>query len=446
MKKKYSVLVLALLLALSLCLPASAAYEYGVIYDATEELGSQSLTDQGEETLPQLTQSLGLDLRVDVLCDSDYDTATDAAKSIYSYYDYGYGDEKEGLSLTIMMESQSDGSYALSSDKGWCVYVILDESRGSQDALSNMVFEAVNPYMAERDWNGEDMTASAAALSRAVDAMAEAVSDYFANYTADGASESTDADTQESSDSSMTCLYDVSGLLTNDEWQKLEERAEDISRRHQCGVYAALVDDYTQYGDGDVFEVTYQLYHSAANNFGMGDGRDGILVLLSMKERDYAMFVYGDKAEYAFDAYGQEQLEAAFLSDFGNNDWYGGLSDYLDACDAFLTKADAGEPVRGDSSQSYGSSGIPWQVVGGITVIACLIALLICLVLKRKMRSVRQKAEADAYITGSGLQLTDQSDIYTGTTERRRRIEKKSSGGGSIGRSGGGGSGRSGKF
>ena len=38
----------------------------------------------------------------------------------------------------------------------------------------------------------------------------------------------------------------------------------------------------------------------------MGDDRDGIIILLSMAERDYAMFVYGTYAETAFNSYGQE--------------------------------------------------------------------------------------------------------------------------------------------
>ena len=52
MKKAYTALALAFLLALSLCTPAMAAMEYGVIYDETESLGSQELTMQGEQTLP----------------------------------------------------------------------------------------------------------------------------------------------------------------------------------------------------------------------------------------------------------------------------------------------------------------------------------------------------------------------------------------------------------
>ena len=64
MKKTCSIFALILLLAMSLCTPALAASEYGVIYDETDELGSDTLTMQGEQTLPELSETLGIDLRV----------------------------------------------------------------------------------------------------------------------------------------------------------------------------------------------------------------------------------------------------------------------------------------------------------------------------------------------------------------------------------------------
>ena len=74
MKKIYSVLTLAVMLAIFLCLPVSAAQTHGVIYDETDELGSATLTMQGEETLPELSEKLGIDLRVDVLTQVSYDS------------------------------------------------------------------------------------------------------------------------------------------------------------------------------------------------------------------------------------------------------------------------------------------------------------------------------------------------------------------------------------
>ena len=153
MKKTCSIFVLILLLALSLCTPALAATEYGVIYDETDELGSATLTMQGEQTLPELSETLGIDLRVDVLTQSSYDSISDTAAGIYDRYGYGYGEEREGATLTILMEPQDTGTYAMPAD-GWCVYANLSAKRGSSRDLAAAISDAVKPSMAQRSGRG----------------------------------------------------------------------------------------------------------------------------------------------------------------------------------------------------------------------------------------------------------------------------------------------------
>lgn len=440
MNKKFTALLMALLLALTLCVPAMASAEYGSIFDETEELGSAELTYQGEQELPQLAKTLGIDLRVDVFTDEGLepdDTVSDIATYVYDNYDYGLGEDREGVSLTLLMKTQPDGSYALAEDD-WCVYAFLSETRGSSQELSDAVYAAIKPYMAAQAWNGEDMTMSATALSQAVDAMMKAASDYIlANCPPDNSGEVTETQTQEQTEVDMKYIFDISDLLTFDEWEKLEARAADISQRHGCGVYVAFVDDFTKYGDGnDVYKTTFQLYHS--NELGMGENRDGIIILLSMAERDYAMFVYGTYAETAFNSYGQEKLEKAFLGNFKEDDWYGGVSNYLSTCDEYLTRADAGKPVRES----------PALLIAIAVVASCLLSGAICLFLKRSMKTVHQKVEANEYVAPGGLQLSKQYDRYTHTTEVRSKISSSddSSSSGTSSCSGGGGSGRSGKF
>lgn len=444
MKKTCSIFALILLLAMSLCTPALAASEYGVIYDETDELGSDTLTMQGEQVLPELSEKLGIDLRVDVLTQTSYDSISDTAAGIYDRYGYGYGEEQEGATLTILMEPQDTGSYAM-SDGGWCVYANLSAKRGSSRDLAAAISDAVKPSMAQRAWNGEDITMSAVALTQAVESMAQAAEDYILiNCPPDTSVPAAPPETPETPEASepdsvrMQYVFDISDLLTYEEWAELEARAADISKRQHCGVYFALVDDYTVIAD-DVYEATYQIYHEL--ELGSGEDRDGIIVLLSMDNRKYAMFVYGEYAEYAFDTYGQDELEGRFLGFFGYDDWYGGITHYLDACDEFLTKADAGDPVRLSYWENF------WEYFPAVAVLACLPTGSICIWLMRGMKSVRQKKEADAYLTEGGLHLTQQYDQYTHTTETRTKIQEESSSGGSTcSESGGGGSGRSGSF
>lgn len=241
-------------------------------------------------------------------------------------------------------------------------------------------------------------------------------------------------------------ITDTVGLLTSDEDLTLEARAEEISAQYGVGIYLLILEDYSEYYD-DPYETAYELYHQ--NTLGMGEDRDGVILLMSMSDRKYATFFYGPKAEYAFDAYGQELMEEEFLDDFRDDDWYDGFEDYLEVCAEYLERAEAGDPVRRDDSSAGGSSvsGI------GTTILVCLgisavIAMIVCLILRGKMKSVRKGTHADAYVTGS-LNLTASRDQYTHTTETRTKIEHESSdsgGGGSSACSGGGGSGRSGSF
>ena len=169
---------------------------------------------------------------------------------------------------------------------------------------------------------------------------------------------------------------------------------------------------------------------------GEGPNRDGIMLLLSMDDRDWAMFCYGSRCEYAFNSYGQEKLEKVFLDDFRENDWYGGFEDYVKECRVYLEKASAGKPVR--ASLFY-----PLLIVIGLSLLA---AAAIVAVVWEKMNSVAEKATANAYISGA-LRLTEQTDQFTHKTTSSRKIERSSSSGSSSqSESGGGGSGRSGKF
>ena len=241
-------------------------------------------------------------------------------------------------------------------------------------------------------------------------------------------------------------ITDTVGLLTSDEDLTLEARAEEISAQYGVGIYLLILEDYSEYYD-DPYETAYELYHQ--NTLGLGEDRDGVILLMSMSDRKYATFFYGPKAEYAFDAYGQELMEEEFLDDFRDDDWYDGFEDYLEVCDEYLARAEAGDPVRGDYSSAGGSDGSGI----GTTILVCLgisavIAMIVCLILRGKMKSVRKGTHADAYVAGS-LNLTTSRDQYTHTTETRTKIEHESSdsgGGGSSACSGGGGSGRSGSF
>ena len=204
-------------------------------------------------------------------------------------------------------------------------------------------------------------------------------------------------------------IYDTAGLLSDEDCAYLEQMAEAISWQYQCGVYIVTVDDYEVYGS-DRYSAALNIYRG--NDFGIGDGRDGIMLMLSMWDRDYEVFIQdGGLADSAFGSYAVDLLEEAFLPYLGSDDWYGGFHAYLTTCSDDLALADMGQPVKKPLTKVI----LPALLVG------CGVALMACLLLKVKMRSVRKGAEADVYVTAEGLDLTERYDRYTHTTETRVR-------------------------
>ncbi len=142
----------------------------------------------------------------------------------------------------------------------------------------------------------------------------------------------------------LSYVTDAAGLLSENENMLLEKMAESVSKKYGVGVYIVTVEDYRDFHSEGVYKATYTIYHEYT--MGEGPNRDGIMLLLSMDDRDWAMFCYGSRCEYAFNSYGQEKLEKVFLDNFGENDWYGGFEDYVKECSVYLEKASAGKPVR----------------------------------------------------------------------------------------------------
>lgn len=226
-------------------------------------------------------------------------------------------------------------------------------------------------------------------------------------------------------------VTDTAGILTTEEVQMLEQAAQSISEEHDFGVYVITVDSFRAFTDSnhadDGAVALYQKY-----GLGLGEERRGILLLLSMKDRDYSLVTYSDYGNYIFDASAREWVADYFLDDFAYDDWFSGLADYLYACDDFLLEGPA--RMRSDILAR----------IGMILLIPLVIAAIAIAILNHKMKSVARAVEASAY-AGEGLQLNRSYDRFTHSTESRRRRKEDSSGGSRSGSSGGFGR-TSGKF
>lgn len=250
-------------------------------------------------------------------------------------------------------------------------------------------------------------------------------------------------------DATLGYITDSAGLLSADEAAALEADAQNIAERYQCGIYIVTVNNFYDYGySGDIYDAAQGIFEDYSLGVGVED--EGVLLLLSMDDRDYALICHGDKTHSVFTFDGQSFLENAFLDELAENAWNNGFQDYLYASETLLEADYNGTPMYPEEEGSVLS------FVLGAYLVACLISGVICLIMKRQMKTANKRTTASEYIGKQGVQMRIATDRFTHATQIRRKIQTESSSGSSgsgsapsprgTPRSGGGYSGRSGKF
>lgn len=235
----------------------------------------------------------------------------------------------------------------------------------------------------------------------------------------------------------VSYVTDEAGLLSAGEIQALESRAGQIAEEYGCAPYILLVQDFRDYVDTyDIFEAGMDIYERWG--LGYGQEKNGLLLILSMDERDYALVTYGSLSHVAFTDFGQDYLEENFLDDLGYDDWAAGLSDYLEYSASLLEQAENGVPYDVDTA--------PRGFNPLIIIIPLVVALVVCLVMAGQMRTANRKTGARDYVIQSGTNMRVVQDIFTHRTVSRQVIQQNSGGGGGTSINSRGFSGGSGKF
>ncbi len=149
-------------------------------------------------------------------------------------------------------------------------------------------------------------------------------------------------------------VTDYATLLSNSQIKTLEEKIATLENLYtikingesnKIGIYIITLPNKEIIGAADyaIEELTEALYESY--NYGLGNEKTGILLLLDMKEREFDICAHGSAAHYAFTDYGKDELANAFLDDFADNDWYSGFFHYLVELEHQLMHAEKGKPV-----------------------------------------------------------------------------------------------------
>ena len=225
-----------------------------------------------------------------------------------------------------------------------------------------------------------------------------------------------EANIDDTSDLVYPRLLDDAGLLTDAEAAELLNQLDEVSERQNFDVVIITVDSL---GDETAQQFADEVYEACG--YGYGEDHDGILLLISMEDRDWAISTTGYGIT-AFTRSGQEYLVDQFKPDLSDGNYLKAFQIFVEKSDDFLTQAANGEP--------YGKGNMPYIPLSWLhIVIAAGIGLLIggitVGVMAGGMKSVRKQAAAKDYLREGSLNLTDSRDVFLYRTLDRRERPKE---------------------
>ena len=466
MKKRIFALAMVLVMAFGLLSPAAAFEDHNYLYVAVSEMDNQRFTDQGETSLPTLSDQFQCSLRVDIVDTTEDETLEDYAKIFYDQY--GYGDDHDGNGALLMIQvadqggivdivdytlyGQGRGADAIGSQGAALMTQTLDVtltgSGLSYAEAGEICANAVDTYMGVMSSLLMTMPAVAATMPEPAepDAPAEPEAPVEPEDTEPADASPVIASAPEAAEpaegsAEQHYIIDEAGLLTQGQWLKLESRAQKLSEQYGCGIYVLTVDTMDGAQRRDFAKDYY-----ASHKLGLGDFQNGILFLVCMDTREYVTITYGRNPEklteygpgiLAFTDKGIEALEEAILPSLSDGDYSAAFSSYVDTCGEYLSYY--AEHREGKVPTSLSALLIRLAIV---IFVPLLIALIVCLIFRSQMKTARAATAAGDYIPANSFHLTRERDRYTHTTTERRKIERDngSSGGSSTDSDGFGGS------
>ena len=210
-------------------------------------------------------------------------------------------------------------------------------------------------------------------------------------------------------------LADFADLLDDGQEEELEAKLDQVSEDYGCDVVVVTEETLDGAVPQDYADDFFDYY-----GYGYGEGKDGILFLVSMEDRDWALSTHGYGITAFTDA-GCDYIAEQFKSSLSDGEYEKAFEIYIDQCDAFVTQAREDRP--------YDNSNLPKKPLGMIWIpVAFICAFLIVGGMKRQLKTVARKTTAGNYQKKGSLKVTESSDLFLYEDVTRTAKPKSSDG------------------
>ena len=238
-------------------------------------------------------------------------------------------------------------------------------------------------------------------------------------------------------------IIDDAGLLTPEQVDLLEAKATALVDEYQMDVVIVTVWSL----DGKSSEAYADDYFDY-NGYGIGEEFSGILLLLSMEYRDWAISTCGETI-YALTDYSIQSVFSQISSYLAADEYYNAFNCYLDALVPYFKSYKAGDPIDGYAGE-YSGPGIytpgasddtvyydelkytpNWYGKKILTALLAgtVVATIALGIMRSQMNTARQQRGATSYMNSGSYNLKIQRDMFLYSNVRKVRRQESSSGG-----------------
>lgn len=214
-------------------------------------------------------------------------------------------------------------------------------------------------------------------------------------------------------------MMDSAGILTEEQTVELRKKLDKISKKQNFDIIIATVDSLDMVHTAAKYaDILYDSF-----SFGMGNNNDGILFLISMEERDWAISTSGFGITAFTDA-GQKYMVDNFVEYLSEGNYYKAFDKFADLSDDFITQAKTGRPYDGANLPKKPMSPI-WilvSILGGAVV-----GFVSTGIMKSSLKSVSKQKVASKYIVSTDMSSFANKDLYlySRVTKREKPKERR---------------------
>lgn len=204
-------------------------------------------------------------------------------------------------------------------------------------------------------------------------------------------------------------VFDEADLLSESEETALTQKLADISHSYDAQMIVYTTESTN---GGDIDEYLEDLYDSMG--FGYGENHDGVLLLVCMDLREYRILSNGF-AGAAIDGGDIDSIGDVIVPNLSDGNYADAFEGFADQCAYYLDGHINGFPFNAGKKLTT------------CLVIGVIVGLIVALILKGQLKTVRKQNQANVYVKPGSMQVSVYKDIYLYRNVTRTKKETSSS-------------------